>query len=78
MYMCDLQSETHIHVPMQEPVTITLGTEYCYKQSGAKRYLTERSETFQYVPLIDNLEWVLQNRDVYHEVSVVFHVLILV
>lgn len=56
---------------MQEPVTITLGTEYCYKQSGAKRYLTERSETFQYVPLIANLEWVLQNRDVYHEVSVV-------
>lgn len=60
-------------MPMQEPLTITLGTEYSYKQRGAKSCLTERSETFQYVPLTDNLEWVLQNSDVYREVSVPFH-----
>ena len=39
---------------------------YQYKRSGAKRSLIERSE---YVPLIENLEWLLQNRDVYNEVS---------
>lgn len=54
---------------MQEPVTITLGTEYHYRASGAKRCLVEKPETFQYVPLIENLEWMLQNADVCHEVS---------
>lgn len=55
---------------MQEPVTVTLGTEYHYRSSGTKRRLIEKPETFQYVPLIKNLEWVLQNVDVCREVGV--------
>ena len=46
-----------------------LGTTYRYKRSGAKRSLVEKSETFQYVPLIENLQWLLQNMDVYQEVG---------
>ena len=58
-----------VHVAsMQEPITIELGTTYQYKRSGAKRSLVEKSESFQYVPLIDNLEWLLQNKEVFHEV----------
>ena len=46
-----------------------LGTTYQYKRSGAKRLLIEKPDTFQYVPLIDNLQWLLQNKDVYQEVG---------
>ena len=46
-----------------------LGTTYQYKRSGAKRLLIEKPDTFQYVPLIDNLQWVLQNKDVYREMA---------
>lgn len=53
---------------MQEPVTIQLGTSYKYKKRGAKRQLVDTPDTFQYVPLIENLEWMLQNRDLYDEV----------
>lgn len=35
---------------------------------GAKRRLLEKADTFQYVPLIENLQWLLQNRDIYNEV----------
>ena len=45
-----------------------LGTTYQYQRSGAKRRLVEKEETFQYVPLIDNLKWLLQNKDIYNEV----------
>ncbi len=54
---------------VQEPVTVELGTSYQYKKKGAKRVLVEKPDTFQYVPLIDNLQWILQNTDVYQEVS---------
>ena len=47
-----------------------LGTSYHYKRSGAKCSLVEKSETFQYVPLLENLQWLLQNTDVYQEVDV--------
>ena len=47
-----------------------LGTTYCYRRSGPKRLLMEKSETFQYIPLIENLQWLLQNSDVYDEVSI--------
>lgn len=46
-----------------------LGTSYQYKRSGAKRLLIEKPDVFQYVPLIQNLQWILQNKDVYQEVS---------
>ncbi len=54
---------------MQEPVTVELGTAYHYKRSGTKRSLVEKCDTFQYVPLIANLQWLLQNRDICQEVS---------
>ena len=54
----------------QEPVCVELGTTYRYKRSGAKRSLVEKSENFYYVPLIDNLEWILQNKEVYDEVCI--------
>lgn len=59
----------HAILHYQEPVTVELGTTYCYRRSGPKRLLMERSETFQYIPLIPNLQWLLQNTDVYEEVS---------
>ena len=54
---------------LQEPVTVELGTRYKYQFSGSKRRLVQKSDTFQYVPLIDNLQWILQNKDVYDEVK---------
>ena len=45
-----------------------LGSEYVSQKRGPKRCLTEKLHTFQYVPLIDNLEWMLQNKDVHDEV----------
>ena len=41
---------------MQEPVTIDLGTSYVYQKHGAKRRLIEKKDTFQYVPLLENLQ----------------------
>lgn len=45
-----------------------LGSTYCYKTSGRKGCLTEKSGTFQYIPLIKNLQWILQNKEVFNEV----------
>lgn len=47
---------------MQEPESITLGSSYQYKNSGLNRSLVEKPDTFQYVPLLKNLEWLLQNK----------------
>ena len=53
---------------IQDPVTVELGTHYQYKRSGAKRSLVEKKDTFQYIPLIQNLEWLLQHGDIYKQV----------
>ena len=45
-----------------------LGTSYRYQRSGVNRPLLEIKGTFQYVPLIQNLQWLLQNKDIYSEV----------
>ena len=50
-------------------MTVELGSVYCYQRSGTKSRLIEKKETFQYVPLIENLQSVLQNKDIYSEVS---------
>ena len=47
-----------------------LGTHYQYQRSGTKRTLIEKKDTFQYVPLLQNLEWLLQNSEVYKEVAI--------
>ena len=56
----------------QEPVSVELGSSYHYKRRGAKRLLVERVDTFQYVPLIENLKWMLQNRDLCSEVFTLY------
>ena len=53
----------------QEPIQIELGTSFHYKASGFKRLLVEKTDSFQYVPLLQNLEWILQNKEVSDEVS---------
>ena len=52
-------------------MTVKLGSEYINQKQGAKRYLTEKFHTFQYIPLIDNLEWMLQNKDLHDEVCAI-------
>ena len=64
------------NLPAQEPVTIEMGSTYQYRARGAKRLLTEKPDTFQFVPLIQNLEWLLQNKDIYKEVCCLSHVFI--
>lgn len=48
----NLGTSTWNYFNIQEPVTVELGTMYRYKWSGAKHSLVEKSETFQYVPLM--------------------------
>ena len=53
---------------MQESVTQQLGTSFKYKKIGSSRRLIEIQDTFEYVPLLDNLERLLCNQDVFEEV----------
>lgn len=46
-----------------------LGTSLKYQQSGSTRRLVEHQDTFQYVPLTENLEKFLSNPEVLAEVS---------
>lgn len=41
---------------------------WVYQKRGQKRRLVERKETFQYIPLIANLQALLQNKEVFSEV----------
>jgi len=49
-------------------VTIKLGISFRYQQTGSTRQLVEFDETFQYIPLMENLERLLNNADVLQEV----------
>ena len=53
---------------MQDPVTIELGTSYKYRRRGHRRLLVEQKDTFQYIPLIENLQSILQNKEIYIQV----------
>ena len=44
----------------QEPVACELGTSFKYQQTGIKRRLVEVKETFQYIPLMQNLEKIIE------------------
>ena len=55
---------------IQEPVTIELGTSYKYQQCGSTQRLVEFKDTFQYVPLMKNLENFLMNPEIFEEVHV--------
>lgn len=50
-------------------MTVEFGSVYCYQSSGTKSQLIEKKEMFQYIPLIENLQAVVQNNDIYSEVS---------
>ncbi|XP_065893459.1 uncharacterized protein [Dysidea avara] len=52
-----------------EPVACELGTSFRYQQMGTKRRLVEVTETFQYVPLLPNLEKLLNNKDIFQEIA---------
>ena len=52
---------------------MTLGSTYKYKKRGAKRQRLESVDTCQYVPLLENLEWLLQNKDFYNEVMLIIY-----
>ena len=45
--------------------------KFKYVKSGAKRRLVEKPDTFQYVPLLDNLQWLLLNRDISDQVCII-------
>ena len=49
-------------------MTIKLGISFRYQQTGSTRQLVEFDETFQYIPLMENLERLLNNADVLQEV----------
>ena len=53
---------------VQEPITVTLGSERVYTQTGAKRRLSEVNDTFQYVPLLEGLQSLLRNSEILDEV----------
>ena len=49
-------------------ITVELGSTYKYKKCGSRRILVEHKDTYQYVPLIVNLQHVLQNQEIFMEV----------
>ena len=52
----------------QEPVTVELGSCIEPTFTGPKRRLQNRADTFQYVPLLQGLRALLQNKDIFDEV----------
>ena len=57
-----------MYFDLQEPLTVELGTSYKYQRSGSKRRLVEYKDTFQYIPLMDNLVQLLKNPEIFDEV----------
>lgn len=45
-----------------------LGTSFRYTKSGRNRKLVEVNDTYQYVPLLKNLQWILNNPEIHNEV----------
>lgn len=54
-----------LYYTLQEPTTVSLGTRLSYSN---KQRLVEKQDSFQYIPLIQNLTSFLQNSEVYAEV----------
>ncbi len=54
---------------MQEPITITLGTDLVSIQKGNKRQIQEKASTFQYVPLLEGLVGLLKKKEIFDEVN---------
>lgn len=58
-----------IYLYWQEPVTIELGSELVTVCTGNKRRLSDKKRTFQYVPLLEGLQLLLNNREIFDEVG---------
>ena len=52
----------------QDPITVELGTELVPVQKCNKRRITEKKNTFQYVPLLDGLQQLLSKEEILDEV----------
>lgn len=54
----------------QEPLRITLGEKRVWKGSGQKRRCVVKEDTFMYVPILQTLAILLQNKDLRSQVCV--------
>lgn len=52
-----------------EPTTVVLGTSLRYQLIESSRQLVDTQDTFQYVPLLENLQAFLSNFEVLKEVG---------
>ncbi len=50
-------------------MTVELGLSYSYQRKGTKTRLVEKRDTFQYVPLIENLHSLLENKEIFDEIQ---------
>jgi hypothetical protein len=57
------------HLGLIEPITVELGRTYKYQQCGSTQKLVEVKDTFQYVPLLKNLEILFSNKQVFEEIN---------
>jgi len=53
---------------LQEPKKIKLGTRRIFRGHGRRRRLTEITETLVYVPLLQTLQSLLKDEEIYTEV----------
>lgn len=58
-----------MHV-VQEPVRVSLGTRRVWKGNGSKRRYVEKEDEMVYIPLLESLKSLLQNKQVLSEVCV--------
>lgn len=49
-------------------MTVELGSSYSYQRKGTKTCLVDKKDSFQYVPLIENLHSLLENKEIFDEV----------
>lgn len=53
---------------MQQPLSVYLGTSMVTTSVGVTSRLTEKRDTFQYVPFLDGLVSLLSNPEIFSEV----------
>ena len=64
----------------KEPRENTFGTRYQWKTVHGKRKLVEIKDTFQYIPLLDVLQAMLNNDSIFKEVQYIllFYIIIII
>ena len=58
-----------VFISMQEPVTIELGERHVWKGSGSSRKLVTKHDTFIYIPVLQTLQTLLNNKAIMSEVT---------